>query len=83
MLHLLSSGVKDALPTINLHTHIELKVNVSLSSCATEAPVCWCAGPALAEQLTHSGKPRGLPVRRRSAVNKTFSVLLTFMHLLT
>lgn len=64
MLWLLRGGVKDTLPTVNLHTDIQLKVNVSLSCWATEAAAGRCAWPALAEQLTHSRKPRGLPVRR-------------------
>lgn len=56
MLRLLSSGVKDTLPAVNLHTDIQLKVNVSFSCWATEAAVGRCARPALAEQLTHSRK---------------------------
>ena len=56
MLRLLSSGVKDTLPAVNLHTDIKLKVNVSLSCWATEGAVGRCAWPALTEQLTHSRK---------------------------
>lgn len=63
MLGLLSRGVKDALPTVNLHTHIQLKVDVSFGGRAAEAAVGRGARPALAEQLTHSRKARGLPVR--------------------
>lgn len=63
MLWLLSSGVKDTLPAVDLHADIQLKVNVSFSCWATEAAAGGCARPALAEQLTHSRKPRGLPVR--------------------
>lgn len=57
MLWLLSGGVKDALPAVDLHTDVQLKINVSLSCWATEAAVGRCARPALAEQLTHSRKP--------------------------
>lgn len=64
MLWLLSGRVKDTLPTVDLYTYIQLKVNVSLGCRATEAAAGWRARPALAEQLTHSRKPRGLPVRR-------------------
>lgn len=63
MLWLLCSGVKDTLPTVNLHAHVQLKVDVSFSCRAAEAAPSRCARPALAEQLTHSRKPRGLPVR--------------------
>ena len=63
MFWLLSGGVKDTLPTVDLHTDIKFKVNVSFSSWTTEATASGCARPALAEQLTHSGEPRGLPVR--------------------
>lgn len=63
MFWLLSGGVKDTLPTVDLHTDIKFKVNVSFSSRTTEATAGGCARPALAEQLTHSGEPRGLSVR--------------------
>lgn len=63
MLWLLSGGVKDTLPAVNLHTDVKLKVDVSFSCRAAEAAAGRCARPALAEQLTHSRKPRGLPVR--------------------
>ena len=69
MLRLLSSGVKDTLPAVDLHTDIQLKVNVSLSCWATEAAVGRRARPALAEELTHGREARGLPVRCL-AVNK-------------
>lgn len=64
MLWLLRSGVKDTLPTVNLHAHVQLKVDVPLGCRAAEAASSRRAWPALAEQLTHGGKPRGLPVRR-------------------
>ena len=64
MLWLLSGGVEDTLPAVDLHADIQLKVNVSLSCRATEAAAGGCARPALAEQLTHGRKPRGLPMRR-------------------
>lgn len=63
MLWLLSGGVKDTLPAVDLHTDVQLKINISLSCRATEAAAGGRARPALAEQLTHSRKPRGLPVR--------------------
>lgn len=63
MFHLLSGGVKDALPTVNLHADVQLKIDVSFSCWATEATVCRSARPAFAEQLTHSRKPRGLLMR--------------------
>lgn len=49
MLGLLCRGVKDALPTVNLHSDIKLKVDVSFGCWATEAAVGRCARPALAE----------------------------------
>lgn len=41
LLRLLSRRVKDALPTINLHTNVELKVDVFFRRWATEAAVNW------------------------------------------
>lgn len=64
MLCLLSSGVEDTLPAVNLYTDIQFKVNVSFNCWSTEAAVGWCARPALAEQLSHSRKACGLLVRR-------------------
>lgn len=60
VLHLLSGGVQHALPAVDLHTDVQLKVDVSFSGWATEATAGRDAGPALAEQLTHSREPRGL-----------------------
>lgn len=70
VVHLLSGGVKDALPAVDLHTDIQLKVNVSLSCWATEAAAAGCAWPAFTEQLTHSRKPGGLLVRCLAAEKK-------------
>lgn len=70
MLCLLSSGVEDTLPAVNLYTDIQLKVNVSFSCWSAEAAAGWCAGPALAEQLTHSRKAWGLLVRRWAVNNE-------------
>lgn len=64
MLHLLSGGVKDALPAVDLHADVQLEVDVPLRCRAAEAAARRCAWPALAEQLTHSRKPRGLLMRR-------------------
>lgn len=63
MLHLLSGRVKDTLAAVDLHTDVQLEVNVSFSCWATEATACRCAWPAFTEQLTHSRKPRGLLMR--------------------
>lgn len=63
VLHLLSGGVKDALPAVDLHADVQLKVDVSFSCWAAEAPAHRCAWPAFTEQLTHSRKPRGLLMR--------------------
>lgn len=60
VLHLLSAGVEHALPAVDLHTDVQLKVDVSFSRWATEASAGRDARPAFAEQLTHSRKPRGL-----------------------
>lgn len=57
MLRLLSGGVKDALPAVNLHTDVQLEVDVPLSRRPAEAAAGGRARPALAEQLTHGGKP--------------------------
>lgn len=64
MLRLLSGGVQDTLPAVDLHADVQLKVDVSFGRRAAEAAAGRCARPALAEQLTHSGEPRGLSVRR-------------------
>lgn len=64
VLGLLSSRVKDALPAVDFHTDIQLKVDVSFRRWATEAAVGRSAWPALTEQLTHSRKARGLSLRR-------------------
>lgn len=57
MLHLLSGGVKDALPAVDLHADVQLEVDVPFRCRAAEAAARCCAWPALAEQLTHSRKP--------------------------
>lgn len=62
MLGLLGSGMEDTLPTVDLHTNVQLKVDVPLGGRPTEAAVGGCAGPALAEELTHCREARGLPV---------------------
>jgi len=67
VLRLLGRGVKDTLPAVDLHADIQLKVNVSLRRRAAETASGRRARPALAEQLTHGGKPGGLPVRRLAA----------------
>lgn len=56
MLWLLGGGVKDTLATVNLHTDVQLKVNISLSWWTNEAAIGRCARPALTEQLTDSSK---------------------------
>lgn len=60
VLHLLSGGVEHALAAVDLHADVQLKVDVSFGGRATEAAACGDAGPAFAEQLTDSGKARGL-----------------------
>lgn len=62
MLRLLGGGVEDALAAVDLHAHVQLKVDVALGGGAAEAAAGWCAGPALAEQLTHCGEAGRLPV---------------------
>lgn len=57
MLCLSGGGVKDTLPAVNLHTNVQLEINVSFSCRAAEASAARCAWPALTEQLTHGGKP--------------------------
>lgn len=64
MLWLLSGGVEDALPAVDLHAHVQLEVDVPLGGRAAEAAAGRRAGPALAEQLTHGREARRLPVRR-------------------
>ena len=64
VLRLLSGGVKDTLPAVDLHADVQLEVDVPLGRRAAEAAAGGRARPALAEQLTHGGKPGGLPVRR-------------------
>lgn len=64
VLHLLNGGVEDALPAVDLHSDVQLKVNVSFSRWATEATACRDARPTFAEQLTDSRKPRGLLMGR-------------------
>lgn len=64
VLRLLSGGVKDALPAVNLHADVQLEVDVPLGRRPAEAAAGGRARPALAEQLTHGGKPRRLPVGR-------------------
>lgn len=62
MLRLLGGGVEDALATVDLHAHVQLEVDVALAGGAAKAAAGWSAGPALAEQLTHGGEARWLPV---------------------
>lgn len=62
MLRLLGGGVEDALAAVDLHAHVQLEVDVALGGGTAEAAASWGAGPALAEQLTHGGEARRLPV---------------------
>lgn len=81
MLRLLGGGVEDALAAVDLHTHVQLEVDVALGGGAAEAAAGRRAGPALAEELTHGGEARRLPVgqlaegekRRRRRWRKTRS----------
>lgn len=49
MLWLLGGGVEDTLAAVDLHAHVQLKVDVALCGGAAEAAACWRTGPALAE----------------------------------
>lgn len=62
--------MEDALAAVDLNAHVKLKINVALRGGATEAAAGRRAGPALAEQLTHGGEARWLPVRQLAVGEK-------------
>lgn len=63
--------MKHTFSTINFNPYVKFKVDISLSSCAIEAPVDGSCGPTLCEQLVNSSKACGFFTRRMSAERTT------------